>query len=138
MRRQHGFSLVELMVVVAIIAILAAIAYPAYSRYGYRARRADAQNLLMKVATAEERYYAVHNKYGGLADIGFSDPAPSENNYYLVDVEATGDGGQGFVATAKGQGVQQNDVCGDLSIDNTGAKLPKADDAEANANGPCW
>jgi type IV pilus assembly protein PilE len=136
MRRQHGFNLVELMVVVAIIAILAAVAYPAYSRYGYRARRADAQNLLMKVATAEERYYAVHNKYGGLADIGFSDPAPSENNYYQVAVENPDD--QSFKATATATGVQANDVCGELSIDNTGAKRPGPDDAEANANGSCW
>ena len=40
MRRQVGFTLIELMIVVAIIAILAAIAFPAYQDYNIRAQSA--------------------------------------------------------------------------------------------------
>jgi type IV pilus assembly protein PilE len=141
MTRTRGFTLIELLVVVAIIAILAAIAIPAYSRYTYRSRRVDGQDLLLRIANAQERYYATNNKYGALTDIGFANPAPSDKGFYSATVAMTGPAGsssQGFTATATPLGVQAADACSTLTLNDAGVKTPGPASAASNANGNCW
>ena len=52
-RKQEGFTLIELMIVVAIIGILAAIAIPNFLQYQMKSRQAEAKTNLMAIKTSE-------------------------------------------------------------------------------------
>ena len=139
MERPRGFTLLELVIVVAIVAILAAIATQSYARYAFRSHRTDAQHMLMAIAQAQERWHATYNRYAeDLGQLGFADPVVSPHGYYHVVLHMADDAAEGFVATAIPVGRQEDDVCGSLSIDNAGRKLPDVTDGAANANGKCW
>jgi type IV pilus assembly protein PilA len=52
MKKQQGFTLIELMIVVAIIGILAAIAIPAYQDYTVRAKVTEGVNMAAAAKTS--------------------------------------------------------------------------------------
>jgi type IV pilus assembly protein PilA len=60
--KNHGFTLIELMIVVAIIGILAAVAIPAYTDYLKRAKVSEAFILASSLTITIVDYYAYHGK----------------------------------------------------------------------------
>lgn len=58
-----GFTLAELLIVVAIVGILAAVAFPSYQAHVQKARRAEAQAVLLEAAQFMERWYTTNNRY---------------------------------------------------------------------------
>ena len=62
-KRAHGFTLIELMVVVLIIGILAAIAIPKFGATKDRAYVATMKSDLRNLVTAEESYFSDYASY---------------------------------------------------------------------------
>ena len=58
MRKQEGFTLIELMIVVAIIGILAAIAIPNFIQYQMRSRTSEAKTNLSAIKTSQLAFQA--------------------------------------------------------------------------------
>lgn len=120
-RRQRGFTLIELMIVVLVLGVLMAIAIPSYNRYSIKTRRATAAACLLERGQLMERYYTTHLTY-----VGAGAPAQCDGveNFYTIGWNGgTAPTARAFGITAAPKAAQQADTeCGTLSLDQTGAR----------------
>ncbi|WP_082695990.1 pilin [Aquitalea pelogenes] len=80
MRRNNGFTLIELMIVVAIIGILAAIAIPAYQDYTVRAKVAEGLTYADHAKTSVSESY-ISNGYWPSTNASAGLPSSLTGNY---------------------------------------------------------
>ena len=66
-RKQEGFTLIELMIVVAIIGILAAIAIPNFLNYQMKSRQSEAKTNTMSVKTSQLAFQGERGCFGSTA-----------------------------------------------------------------------
>jgi type IV pilus assembly protein PilA len=89
MKRQKGFSLIELLIVVAIILIIAAIAIPAFVRSKIAANETSAVASLRDINTSEVTYNNTYpGTYASLTQLGPGGATcgiPSSTNACLID-----------------------------------------------------
>jgi len=69
MKREQGFSLVELLVVVVVIGVIASLAIPGLQRARRFAQAGSAIQSLRTITTAENLYERRHKVYATLADL---------------------------------------------------------------------
>jgi type IV pilus assembly protein PilA len=92
MKKQQGFTLIELMIVIAIIAILAAIALPAYQDYTTRAKVSE---VIVMAAPAKLAVAETASSVGGLANVTAANSGyifPGQTTYVsgIVITDASG------------------------------------------------
>lgn len=89
LKRQDGFTLVELMVVVAIIGLLSAVAVPNFKKYQAKAKISEAKLQLSAAYTAEQAFFSDFNMYAGCLKYMGYDPEPEKNaRYYAIGFPA--------------------------------------------------
>jgi prepilin-type N-terminal cleavage/methylation domain-containing protein len=85
-KRQSGFSLVELMIVLVIVGILAAVGVPIYTGNMNKARQAEADATLGTIRTDLRIYYAENEVYPTSVDASAVAGA-SWNNILAADLD---------------------------------------------------
>ena len=107
----HGFTLIELMIVVAIVAILATVALPSYNDYILRGKLAEAHGELAAMRSKLETFFLDNRTYAGACAANTVAPLPTGKYFTYTcptltattyTVQATGTAGQqtaGFTYT---------------------------------------
>jgi type IV pilus assembly protein PilA len=94
MRKQQGFTLIELMIVIAIIGILAAIAIPAYQDYTVRAKVTEGINLADAAKTAVAETYQSNGNLPATGNASYGLPKDTSiAGKYVTKVDVTATGG---------------------------------------------
>jgi len=138
-RQNRGFSLIELLIAVAIVSILATIAYPSFLEQIRKARRADAQSVLLEAAQYMERFYTENNRYdentGGtsvaLPGALTQSPLDGSSKFYDIAIQATTTSTYTLRATPKGD----QSANGFLEITNTRSKAWDKDNSGSVSSG---
>lgn len=138
MRKNSGFTLIELMIVVAIIGILASIAIPTYSTYVTKGKLSEAYGQLSTVRLRMERYYQDNRTYDSGAGCAATMPSGGDVKYFTYTC-VTSNSGQNFTLTATGITAKGTGGFA-FTIDDAGAKATTAVQSGWSQHSPndCW
>ena len=103
LKRQDGFTLVELMVVVAIIGLLSAVAIPNFKKYQAKAKTSEAKLQLSALYTAMQSWYSDFDNYANCLNLmGFDPVVERLSRYYAVGFKVAGTSPGNVLSIANG------------------------------------
>ena len=130
-RHCHGFTVLELMIACAVAAVLLCIAIPSYQGYLHRVQRGSAIEYLLGAAACQERIYAAEAVYDTRRCLE-SDQVSAYQ--FRMEPDSTANS-MTFVVVAEPLGDQGTDPCGNLSLDQTGARAISGPEERSRK---CW
>ena len=126
MKKNRGFTLIEIMIVVAVIGILAAIAYPAFTSQMRKSSRAAVQAVMMDIANKEIFYLQSNRTYTTdyATDLAIT-PPDDVNTFYTITIskDDTATPPTFFIQAAPKAGTRQVPD-GNLTLNSAGTKTP--------------
>ena len=143
--RQHGVTLIELVVVMMIVGILAAVAIPSYRAYVTRSQRSDAKDAVLALATQQEKHYLQCNTYATAIDAATDCAAgelqgadTSKNGWYALDIPGGNATTFSVRATAvNGENQWQDTECREFIVDQAGVRTAE-DSGGGDSTEECW
>ena len=131
MKKQHAFTLIELMIVIVVLGIVSTIAVNTYRSHVIESNRTEARSALQLAAATLEKCRSVFGRYDH-ADCGYADFSTESNVYRVTaNVAATA---FTLTATPVAGSVQTGDTdCAALTLTSIGIK-----DATGNEIDRCW
>jgi len=127
MKRQAGFTLIELMIALVVIGILTAVAVPNYSAYVQRTKLTDAWSALAGVQPQAEQHWSNTNSYKDFTGL----PANTEN--FSFEVASATD--TAYLIKATGKNGAKDFV---YTIDQNGRRATTKAPAGWTRSDSCW
>ena len=121
-RNRNGWTIIELMIVLIIVAVLVALAYPSYTQYVRKAKRGEAQQMLMNWAVNQEIWRSNNPQYAGDGDI-----TPPTHDDFVLTVDNVSASTYTLTATARNDQVNDKEDgvdCDVMTINERGQKGP--------------
>ena len=126
-KKQAGFTLIEVIIVIAILAILSAIVSPMYSSYIQRSKISEALATLGNLSTKMEKNYLDFRKYTNNETCAVNSPSTDNFNYACIS------SGQNYTWTAT-----SSDGNYKYSVNNNFDKITLAFDGQSMSSVNCW
>ncbi|BDU49664.1 type II secretion system protein [Haliovirga abyssi] len=138
-KKEKGFTLIELMIVIAIIALLASVALPKFAGVTDSAKAAKVQGDLANLRTSIAMFYAKEGSYPTIGTTSASSITKGTGaldstfqKYYAKTTMPKTPKGSGTIAAEEVSDVK--DITGGDSLDSTGGWAYKSSNGEIHAD----